>query len=100
MLKLTRNEHGAVSRYYMGFTYTAYMKAKINQNLDPHCKMCLELGERNKETGQHIILECPRWSGRRRLIFEVDEPDPRKVWPLKLAKYLRKSKIKELEVGV
>ena len=100
MLKLNRQEHGLVSRFYTGFNYTASFKSKIVRNLSPYCKSCQEVGLNLKETGEHVILHCGRWESRRRTVFEDAVNDPGKIGPLKLAKFLRKKELKELERGV
>ena len=100
MLKLSRYEHGVVSRYWMGFNYTAAFKAKVNPSLSPYCKSCSELGIMEKETGLHVILYCPRWETRRRAILEREGIKPEQMDPLRLARFLSKKEIKELEQGV
>ena len=100
MLRLSRYEHGVVSRYFMGFNYTAYFKSKINKNISPYCASCLEVGLYLKETGEHVILHCDRWSERRRRILEIEGENPGKIDPIRLARFLSKKEIKELEKGV
>ena len=97
MRKLTREQHGRTSRFYVNFNYTRAFKAKINRDISPYCQFCLELGREVKEDAYHVLYECPRWEVHRREVFEDFHQEPLKYNPKRVAKFLGKEEIRQLE---